>query len=221
MKGSFWRNTALTWVLLWFFAVAIIGQARTGFRAHNDELVRDGHAPIARMTDYLTSGHFISSVAENMESEFLQMALYVLLTAFLIQRGSSESKVPDDEKSRNEKARDRLEDAENRRQVRRRPLLWRIYRNSLSLALGALFLLFFGVHVWGHRRMLDLEQPEGAPWGWGDVLAQPDFWFESFQNWQSEFFSIAVIVVLSIFLRQQGSPQSKRLNDPLLKTGSA
>jgi hypothetical protein len=45
------------------------------------------------------------------------------------------------------------------------------------------------------------------------------FWFESFQNWQSEFLSTAVIVVLSIVLRQQASPESKPVNAPHSETG--
>ena len=35
------------------------------------------------------------------------------------------------------------------------------------------------------------------------------FWFESFQNWQSEFLAVGELVVLSIYLRQKGSPESK------------
>jgi hypothetical protein len=51
-------------------------------------------------------------------------------------------------------------------------------------------------------------------------LASAQFWFESFQNWQSEFLSTAVIVVLSIFLRFRGSPESKPVAAPHAETGS-
>jgi hypothetical protein len=43
--------------------------------------------------------------------------------------------------------------------------------------------------------------------------------FESFQNWQSEFLSLAVMVV-SIFLRQRSSPESKPVDAPHRETGS-
>ncbi len=49
----------------------------------------------------------------------------------------------------------------------------------------------------------------GAAQTIGSYLLDPQLWFESFQNWQSEFLSTAVLVVLSIFLRHQGSPESK------------
>jgi hypothetical protein len=50
-------------------------------------------------------------------------------------------------------------------------------------------------------------------------LADPQLWFESFQNWQSEFLSTAVLVVLSIFLRQRESPESKPVAAPHRQTG--
>ncbi len=46
------------------------------------------------------------------------------------------------------------------------------------------------------------------------------FWFESFQNWQSEFLAIASMVLLSIFLRQKGSPESKPVDSPHEETGT-
>ncbi|HYG49934.1 MAG TPA: DUF6766 family protein, partial [Flavobacteriales bacterium] len=98
--------------------------------------------------------------------------------------------------------------------------LW-IYCYSLSLALLFLFLLSFFLHWYGswidfnEKQLLEGKQPE-------EMLAyigNKKFWFESFQNWQSEFISIFSIVFLSIFLRQKGSSQSKKVNDPHWKTG--
>lgn len=40
-----------------------------------------------------------------------------------------------------------------------------------------------------------------------------------FQNWQSEFLSVASIVILSIYLRQKGSPESKPVDSPHMETG--
>jgi len=53
----------------------------------------------------------------------------------------------------------------------------------------------------------------------GGYIMVSQFWFESFQNWQSEFLSVGVLIVLSIFLRQKGSPQSKPVSHPHGETG--
>ena len=47
------------------------------------------------------------------------------------------------------------------------------------------------------------------------------FWFESFQNWQSEFLAVGTLAVLSIWLRQRGSPESKPVAAPHQETGSS
>ena len=66
----------------------------TGWKAHNTVLLEHGTAPLGLLS-YLRSGDFASAVFENWESEFLQMAAYVILTAFLFQRGSAELRDPD------------------------------------------------------------------------------------------------------------------------------
>jgi hypothetical protein len=52
-----------------------------------------------------------------------------------------------------------------------------------------------------------------------ETLAEPEFWYESFQNWQSEFLSIGVLIVLGIYLRERGSPESKPVAAPHTMTG--
>jgi hypothetical protein len=52
-----------------------------------------------------------------------------------------------------------------------------------------------------------------------ETIAEPQFWYESFQNWQSEFLSIAVLLVLGIYLRERGSPESKPVGAPHAMTG--
>ncbi len=52
-----------------------------------------------------------------------------------------------------------------------------------------------------------------------ETLADPEFWYESFQNWQSEFLSTAALIVLGIFLRERGSPESKPVAAPHAMTG--
>ena len=52
-----------------------------------------------------------------------------------------------------------------------------------------------------------------------ETLADAEFWYESLQNWQSEFLSIAVLIVLGIYLRERGSPESKPVAAPHGLTG--
>jgi hypothetical protein len=91
----FLRDNGLSVTLFALFVISLVGQALTGWRAHAKEL-RLHELPAIGFTDYLASGHFISAVFENWESEFLQMAAYVLLTIFLFQKGAFESKKPDE-----------------------------------------------------------------------------------------------------------------------------
>ncbi len=191
---------ALACLFLGFWA----GQAIAGFKVHNQE--RTLHAaPPAGFTSYLASSHFWQATAENWESEFLQMGAYVAMTAFLFQRGSAESKDPDDPAH--------PENGDSRHG-------W-VYRNSLSLAFLLLFALSFAIHAVGGWRYFNEERVRrGEPeTGFAAFLGEAEFWFQSFQNWQSEFLAVLSIVVLSIFLRQQGSPESKAVDAPHSKTG--
>src|SRR5690606_7595293 len=85
-----YRNS-LSVVFIVLFIVALFAQAYTGWKVHNEEL-NDGGLATLSFIGYTKSGHFISATFENFESEFLQMALYVVLTISLRQIGSSESK---------------------------------------------------------------------------------------------------------------------------------
>jgi hypothetical protein len=149
------------------------------------------------------------------------MFAYVLLTVFLVQKGSSESKKLD-----GPEAVDR-----DPRTVKKRPgTPWpvrhggwwlKLYENSLSLAFLVLFLVSFVLHAVGGARLYNESQMEhgGEMVTVAQYLGTPQFWFESFQNWQSEFLSLAAMVVLSIFLRQRGSPESKPVDAPHGHTG--
>ena len=54
-----------------------------------------------------------------------------------------------------------------------------------------------------------------------NYITGADFWYESLQNWQSEFLAVLAIVVLTIWLRQKGSPESKPVAAPHSATGSS
>jgi hypothetical protein len=67
---------------------------------------------------------------------------------------------------------------------------------------------------------VELVQHGEAPKTLLEYVGSSQFWFESFQNWQSEFLAVFAMVLLSIVLRQRGSTQSKPVAAPHGQTGS-
>jgi hypothetical protein len=219
---SFWLNNGLSITLFAIFLLTLIGQSVTGMSEHNDDLREHGQATLS-YTAYLASGHFIESVFENWESEFLQMAAYVIFTIFLYQKGSSESKRPGVRELVDTDPRDSQQKDQAPWPVRRGGWILKVYEHSLSLALLLLFALSSILHAAGGAAEFNEEQrlhgqsDQVSTWSY---MTTARFWFESFQNWQSEFLSIAVMIVLSIFLRQRGSPESKPVDAPHSETGA-
>ncbi len=214
---QFWRNNSLSIVFFGLFIIALAGQFYTGYNEYNKERIEEGQPEIS-VPAYFTSGHFLQATFENWESEFLQMALFVILTISLRQKGSSESKKFEPEEVDREPI-DHRKDAPW--PVKAGGLILKLYKHSLSIALGSLFILSFIIHFYGsfkdeNEKLAEKNLPlENI----GDYLLSARFWFESFQNWQSEFLSVFAIVVLSIFFRQKGSPQSKPADAPNDETG--
>jgi hypothetical protein len=216
---QFFRNNGLSLVFISLFVVSIIGQAITGLKQHNQEMQEEGVAAIG-MSQYLVSGHFLQSTFENWESEFLQMALFVILTMFLYQKGSSESKDPDDpEEEVDREPNPKKKDAPW--PVRTGGWVLKVYKHSLCYALSLIFIFSFLLHWYGSLKDYNEEQAlKGEPLESAmQYVGNSRLWFESFQNWQSEFLSVFAIVVLSIFLRQKGSPQSKPVDASHSETG--
>jgi hypothetical protein len=215
------RDNGLTIVLLLATAATILGMLLTGLSVHNEELAQHG-APTLSMAQYVISGHFLSALFENWESEFLQMSAYVMLTAFLFQRGSAESKDPDETAPQDADPAEKEHDPNAPLPVRMGGVPRSLYSYSLGLALFLLFVVSFLMHL---RESAAAEAAEAmmhrqpAP-TIGDHLLSAQMWFESFQNWQSEFLSTALVVVLSIFLRFRGSPESKPVSAPHSETGA-
>jgi hypothetical protein len=215
------RDNGLTLALLMLFTASLVGQMASGWASENETRAEHHQAPLLFLS-YLTSGAFLSALFENWESEFLQMWAYVMLTAYLFQRGSPESKAPEETAP---------QDRDPKRDARKRDAPWPVrvgglareaYAHSLGTALLVLFLASFVLHwINSARRAADeaIAHGEQAP-TFLTYLAQPEFWFESFQNWQSEFLSTAVLIVLAIYLREKGSPESKAVGDPHAKTGN-
>jgi hypothetical protein len=216
------REHGVSIVLSLLFVASLVGQTWSGWHAYNEEQRQHGERPIGAGA-YLGTGHFGEATFENWESEFLQMAFYVLLTVVLFQKGSSESKDPNGgEEEVDADPRAARDDPEAPWPVRRGGLALALYARSLCLAFALIFLLSFGLHaVLGLGEHNEERLAHGEPAATVlDYLASSQFWFESFQNWQSEFLSLAAMVVLTIFLRQRGSPESKPVATPIWKTGS-
>jgi hypothetical protein len=208
-KTSWLRDNGLTLTLMILFVASLAGQVSSGLAAENRERLQEG-AEALGLAAYVQSGAFLSSVFENWESEFLKMWAYVMLTAYLYQRGIPESRDPDGEPPR-----------EGEEPRRKRSLGATIYEHSLGLALMMLFLIAFVLHwINSARHAGEQAAQKGEPEpGMLGYLGDPQLWFESFQNWQSEFLSTAILVVLGIFLRERLSPESKAVGHPNKKTG--
>jgi hypothetical protein len=151
------------------------------------------------------------------------MAGYVALTAFLFQKGSPESKDPDGQEPVDEDPRQRRDDPQAPGPVRRGGIALIVYEHSLSLAMATLFLVSFLLHAIGGHGEYNQQQLEHgeAPVSLLGFMTSAQFWFQSFQNWQSEFLAVAALTVLGIFLRERGSPESKPVAAPHAETGSA
>lgn len=217
MKKFIDRNS-LSLVFLLLFFIAFAGQIFFGIKEYNKDLTELGGSAVS-LGQYFSSGHFFEATFENWESEFLQMALLVWLTIFLRQQGSSESK-----KLEGKEDVDREPDSSKIDApwpVKKGGFYLIVYKNSLTLTLFLLFLFSFILHVYGSLKDANTEnilkrKPLETV---GSYLVDSRLWFESFQNWQSEFLSIFAIIVLSIFLRQHKSPQSKPVDAPTSETG--
>ncbi|BBX00626.1 hypothetical protein BST36_01190 [Mycolicibacterium moriokaense] len=215
------RDNGLLLACLGFFAVFFVAMIISGAATYNEEQLEHGSSDQLSVLQYLTTGHFVEATFENWESEFLQMGMYVVLTAFLFQKGSSESKPLH---------RNAPQDADPRDAVKRNspwpvkrggwPLA--VYENSLAIAFFVLFFVSWALHALGGASAFNEEQiqhglPAVSVWGY---VTTAQFWFESMQNWQSEFVAVAAIIGLSIFLRQRGSAESKPVADPHRETSA-
>jgi len=216
------RNHGLSIVFGLLFLAAITGQALSGLAAYNERALDSGLSQVD-IRAYLTSSEFAVDVAENWQSEYLQFLLYIMLTIWLVQQGSPESKPLD--KAGRESDEDQLvgEYARADSPAWAKAPGWRraLYSHSLGLTMGLLFVgswtaqLVAGRSAHNAEQLMDLQ----APLTWSEYLAAPDFWNRTLQNWQSEFLAVGSMVVLSIFLRERGSPESKPVGAPHSATG--
>jgi hypothetical protein len=220
MRRIFKENGLAITVFAIFFAT-LLGLAFAGWQTYNEDQQDHGEPPVG-LTEYLGTPNFGEAVFENWESEFLQMGAYVLLTAFLFQKGSAESKKlgepePVDEDPRKNKRRKNIPWP-----VKRGGLALTLYEHSLTIAMFTLFFLSFALHAVTGAADYSEEQAQhgGEPVTAVGYLFTSRFWFESMQNWQSEFLAVGSLIVFSIVLRERGSPESKPVAARNDETGS-
>jgi len=216
-QASYFYRNGLTIVFMILFLSTLLGQALTGWKVYNETLADSGIKPIL-FQNYIHTGHFFSATFENFESEFLQMALYVVFTISLRQKGSAESKKLFEKEEVDREPRVHIKAPWP---VKKGGWVKKIYCHSLSLCFFMLFLISWYVHFLGSKSDYNFEQRlDNQPTVTSfEYLTKPEFWFETFQNWQSEFISIAAIVFFTIYLRQKGSPESKPVDAPHMETG--
>ncbi|MFF8972734.1 DUF6766 family protein [Streptomyces sp. NPDC014995] len=223
--GRLWgfvRDNGLGLFFTVAFLLTLVGQAIAGQADFNDQLAADRLRPVG-FVEYVTSSDFAVDVAENWQSEYLQFSLYIGATVWLLQRGSPESKEPG--KSGPESDEDQLVGDHAREGSPKWAAAsgWRrtVYSNSLLLVMGTIFVLSWlvqsitGVAAYNEQRLRRLQ----APVGWAEYLGAADFWNRTLQNWQSELLAVASMAVLSIYLRQRGSPESKPVGSAHSATG--
>jgi hypothetical protein len=206
------RDNGLSLAFGTIFLLALVGQAISGLADYNNRQLATGGDAVS-IGHYLTSSSFAVDVAENWQSEYLQFFLYILATVWLVQRGSTESKQLD--KAGRESDRDQRVGryAEDDSPSWAKVGGWRTttYSHSLGLVMGLIFLgSWFAQSVAG-RAAYNAEQLSefSDPVSWVGYVTSADFWNRTLQNWQSEFLAVASMVLLSIYLRERGSPESK------------
>jgi hypothetical protein len=217
-----WRENSLSIVFLALFAGAVAGQAIAGWHEYNEQARVDGEATLA-LGRFLTSSSFANAVLENWQSEYLQFTLYILLTVWFVQKGSPESKEPGQEGPESDE-----EQLVGPHATARSPAwarasgarLW-LFSNSLVLAMAAIWLTsWFAQSVTGwSEHNAERITDDRAPLSWLEYVRGSTFWQATFENWQSEFLAVGSMAVLAVYLRQRGSPESKKVGAPHEATG--
>jgi len=217
------RESSLSWFFGLILLLTLVGQAYTGLAEYNSSVTIDD-LPILSIGEYVTSSQFAVDVAENWQSEYLQFLLYIVLTVWLVQRGSPESKQVDETGGEDDKKQQvgRHASAQSPRWARAGGWRTTLYSNSLGILMGLFFLgswgaqLVAGTSAYNSERLQNLLAPLSMP----QYAVSANFWNRTLQNWQSEFLAVGSMVVFSIYLRQRGSPESKPVGAPHVETGT-
>jgi hypothetical protein len=218
------RDNSLSVFFFAIFVMAVAGQSRGGPRADNTEQSSHGEPGVTYL-QYLTSADFGEALMENWQSEYLQFTLFILATIWLVQRGSNESKPPQDIGTESDQRQLVGGHAQANSPLWAKVGGWRthLYSNSLLIVMTAIFFAsWLGQSVNGWRAYNDeLAEHGEAAIGWTSYFAGAEFWEMTLQNWQSEFLAVGTMAVYTIYLRQRGSPESKPVGAPHDQTGTS
>jgi len=221
-RPSWLRASSLSLFFGAILLATLVGQAFTGLAEYNSSVQIDG-LPTLTLGVYVTSAQFAVDVAENWQSEYLQFLLYIVLTVWLVQRGSTESKAVEDRGPESDEEQKVGRFAASDSPAWARAAGWRraVFSHSLSLAMGAFFLLSWGAQLVAGTSADNSQrlQKFQAPVSMTEYAVSPDFWNRTLQNWKSELLAVGSMVVLSIYLRERGSPESKLVGSSNEATG--
>jgi hypothetical protein len=209
---TFLRDNGLSVGFGLLFLATLVGQAISGHDTVNHDALLHHGDPIT-LGHYISSALFWADVMENWQSEYLQFSLYIFATVYLIQKGSNESKQPD--RAGPESDEQQLLGAHTKADSPKWARIggWRtaIYSNSLLCVMAAIWVASWLAQSITGRINYNANQldHQAAPVSWPSYITTSDFWNRTLQNWQSEFLAVGSMVILSVYLRQRGSPESK------------
>ena len=220
----FVRDNSLSTFFGVIFVASLVGQSIAGYRKFNQEAASHGGEALS-YGRYVASSDFGVAVLENWQSEYLQFFLFVLATIWLLQRGSNESKqleevgLESDQKQRVKG----YAPPDGPRWARAGGWRLRVYSSSLLVVMAVIFLAsWFGQSVTGWTKFNEDQREHDEPTvSWVEYLGEAEFWERTMQNWQSEFLAVGSMTVLSIYLRQRGSPESKPVGSPHTETSTS
>jgi hypothetical protein len=205
------------------FLASLFGQAISGHAdVNHDQWLHHGD-PIT-LWHYVSSAVFWADVMENWQSEYLQFTLYIFATIYLVQKGSTESKPLGDVGRESDEQQKLGAHAEpgSPTWARAGGLRTAVYSNSLLLVMAGIWVASWLAQSISGRVGYNANQLDhrADPVSWATYVTTSDFWNRTLQNWQSEFLAVGSMVILSVYLRQRGSPESKPVGAPHALTGS-
>ena len=217
-------ENSLSLFFLGLFVIAVAGQSVAGLYEFNDHQTQHSE-PTVSYGRYLVSSDFGADMLENWQSEWLQFWVFALATVWLIQKGSNESKKPEDAGLESDEQQRVGEHAGRNAPRWAKVKDWRLslYSNSFFIVMGLVFLATWLAQSFVSWTVFnDQQQAHDDPAiSWLSYLGSADFWERSLQNWQSEFLAVGTMALFTIYLRQRGSPESKPVGAPHDETGSS
>jgi hypothetical protein len=212
-------DNSMSIALFSLFLLCVVGQGLSGWSAYNGSL-KAAHLRPIRLGAYLGTGNFLDGILSNWQAAILQLAVLIAFGSVLRQKGAAHSRQPEP-------------DSHAAKVLSQRTVEWKLglrstakdwlYGNSLSLAFLAMFLATFALHAlfgdWAYNEEQTLRHL--PPSTLGAYAVSSSFWFSVFQCWEAEFAVIGIYIVLSIFLRQDQSSESKPVGAADGQTGGA